>query len=296
MDLWKTMVRSNKIPTDQDAKLIYNAEGLACSAVVQEYHAMLEGGCEYSYVTNGVARILLRVPHDEPITLYYYFCDPHSEVDTVGDLTSHLSKTSVAKVLCLCLMAFRSPTRGQEWRNRWRPDLHTWQTSFEHARSQISSKELQQIPHSDSTNPEFPGPESGSSYDPPSSSPLLSPSDGRRVPTRSQSNCAPWEARPRSRSSNSSGSDTNQTGGHKRRISQVTPSPSARRSAQRQESGRDQEDYSRRHAARFCTQRCLHGLQAGEPLDELCPNVNHHCEGQNGLSQHPISVGDLMFH
>ncbi|KAJ5726573.1 uncharacterized protein N7483_007930 [Penicillium malachiteum] len=294
MDLWKTMVRSNKIPTDQDAKLRYNAERLACSAVVQEYHAMFEEGCEYSFVTNGLTRILLRVPEDEPTTLYYFFCDPHSEVDPAGDITSQLSKTSVARVLCLCLMAFRSPTRGQEWRNRWRPDLHTWETSFEHTRSQIPSKELEQIPHSDSTNPEFPSPESGSSYKLPSSSPLPSPSDGRRVPTRSQSHCAPWETRPRSQSPNSSGSDTNQTAGHKRRISQVTPSPSARRSGQRQESGRDQEDHSRRRAAQFCTQRCLLGLQTGASLDKLCPNVNHHREGQNDPSQHPISIGDLM--
>ncbi|KAJ6021258.1 hypothetical protein N7540_006762 [Penicillium herquei] len=294
MDLWKTMVRSNKIPTDQDAKLRYNAERLACSAVVQEYHAMFEEGCEYSYVTNGLTRILLRVPQNEPTTLYYFFCDPHSEVDPSGDKSSQLLKTSVARVLCLCLMAFRSPFRGQEWRNRWRPELHTWQTSFEHTRSQIPSKELQQIPHSDSTNPEFPSPESGSSYDPPSSSPPASPSDGRRVPTRSQSNCAPLETRPRSRSPNSSGSDTNQTAGHKRKISQVMPSPSARRSGQRQESRCNQEDHSRRCAAQFCTQRCLLGLQTGEPLDELCPNLNHHREGQNDLSQHPISVEDLM--
>ncbi|KAJ5993179.1 hypothetical protein N7451_008903 [Penicillium sp. IBT 35674x] len=294
MDLWKTMVRSNKIPTDEHAKLRYNAERLACSAVVQEYHAMFEEGCEYSYVTNGLTRILLRVPHDEPTTLYYFLCDPHNEVDPAGDTTSQLSKTSVARVLCLCLMAFRSPSRGQEWRNRWRPDLHTWQTSFEHARSQIPSKELQQIPHSDSTNPEFPSPESGSSYDPPSSSPLPSPSDGRRVPTRSQSNCAPLETRPRSPSPNSSGSDTNQTAGHKRRISRVTPSPSARRSGHRQESRREQEDHSRRCAAQFCTQRCLLGLQTGEPLDELCPNVDHHREVQKDPSHHPISVGNLM--
>ncbi|KAJ5559456.1 hypothetical protein N7513_001855 [Penicillium frequentans] len=295
MDLWKTMVRSNKIPTDEHAKLRYNAERLACSAVVQEYHAMFEEGCEYSYVTNGLTRILLRVPHDEPSTLYYFFCDPHGEVDPAGDVTSQLSKTSVARVLCLCLMAFRSPSRGQEWRNRWRPDLHTWQTSFEHARSQIPRKELEQIPHSDSTNPDFPSPESGSSYELPSSSPLPSPSDGRRrVPTRSQSNCAPLEARPRSPSPNSSGSDTNQNAGHKRRISQVTSSPSARRSGQRQESRRDQEDTSRRRAAQFCTQRCLLGLQTGESLDELCPNVNHHREGQNHSGQHPIAVGDLI--
>jgi hypothetical protein len=294
MDLWKTMVRSNKIPTDQDAKLRHNAERLVCSAIVQEYHVMIQEGLEYSYLTNGVTRVLLRVPQDNPTTLYYFFCDPHNEVDTSADTFPHISKTSVARVLCLCLMAFRSPARGQEWRNRLRPNLHTWETSFEHTRSQIPKKELQQIPHSDSTNPEFPSPESGSSYELLSSSPLPSPSEGRRVPTRSQSSCAPLEIRPRSRSPNSSGSDTNQGVSHKRRISQVTPSPSDRRSDRRQDSGHDQEDHSRRHAAQFCTQRCLLSLQTGKSLDELCPNVDYHRRGQGDPTQHPISAEDLM--
>ncbi|KAJ5343370.1 uncharacterized protein N7506_003194 [Penicillium brevicompactum] len=294
MELWKEMVRSNKIPTDQDAKLRYNAERLVCSAIVQEYHVMIQEGLEYSYLTNGIARVLLRVPRDDPTTLYYFFCDPHNEVDIAGDIDHQLSRTSVARILCLCLMAFRSPVRGQEWRNRFRPDLNTWETSFEHTRSQIPRKELQQIPHSDSTNPEFPSPDTSSSYELPSSSPLPSPSEGRRVPTRSQTRCAPSEIRPRSRSPNSSGSDTNQTAGYKRRISQVTPSPSARRSGRQQEPANDRDDHSRRCAALFCTQRCLLGLQTGKSLDELCPNVDHHRRGQNAPTQHPVSAEDLM--
>ena len=294
MDLWKQMVRSNKIPTDQDAKLRYNAERLVCSAIVQEYHVMIQEGLEYSYLTNGIARVLLRVPQDEPTTLYYFFCDPHSEVDTAADKFSQLSKTSVARVLCLCLMAFRSPARGQEWRNRLRPALHTWETSFEHTRSQIPRKELQQIPHSDSTNPEFPSPESGSSYELPSSSPLPSPSEGRRVPTRSQTSCAPSEIRLRSQSPNSSGSDTNQTAGHKRRISQVTPSPSSQQSGRQQETAYEQEDHSRRRAAQFCTQRCLLGLQTGNVLDESCSNVEYHRWSQDDPTQHPVSAEDLL--
>ncbi|KAF3000593.1 hypothetical protein E8E15_000234 [Penicillium rubens] len=69
MDLWKDMVKSNKIPTSKEAKLRYNAERLVCSAIVQEYHVMIQEGLEFSYVTNGIARVLLRVPHDDPSTL-----------------------------------------------------------------------------------------------------------------------------------------------------------------------------------------------------------------------------------
>ncbi|KAJ5322748.1 hypothetical protein N7452_011037 [Penicillium brevicompactum] len=41
MDLWKCMVRSNKITTDDAEKLKYNIERLVCSAIVQEYHMMI---------------------------------------------------------------------------------------------------------------------------------------------------------------------------------------------------------------------------------------------------------------
>ncbi|CAG8107674.1 unnamed protein product [Penicillium nalgiovense] len=292
MDLWKDMVRSNKISTDQEDKLKHNAERLSCSAIVQEYHVMIEEGLEYSSVTNGLTRVLLRVPRDQPSTLYYFFCDPQTIPE--GNITSQLWKSSVGTFLCLCLMAFRSPIRGQEWRNRVHPDLHTWQTSFDHTCSQIPGKELQQFPHSDSTNPEFPSPDSGSSYALPSSSPLPASSKGHRMPTRSQTSCAPSGIRPRSRSPGSSGSDTNQAAGHKRRISQVTPSPSARRSGRQQKAEQDQDDHSQRRAAKFCTQRCLLGLRAGNDLDELCPNVDHHRRGQTNPTQHPVSAEDMI--
>ncbi|KAJ5738680.1 hypothetical protein N7493_001835 [Penicillium malachiteum] len=294
MDLWKRMVRSNKIPTDQDAKLRYNAERLVCSAIVQEYHVMIQEGLEYSYLTNGLTRVLLRVPQDEPSTLYYFFCDPHSEVNVEGDITSQIWKTSIARVLCLCLMAFRSPIRGQEWRNRVGPDLHVWKTSFDHTRLQIPREESQQNPHSDSTNPDFPSPESGSSYRPSSSSPLPSPSEGRRVPTRSQNSCAPLEVRSRSWSPSSSGSDTNQEASHKRRISQVTNSPSTQQPDRQKKARHNQEDHSPHRVSQFCTQRCLLGLQTRESLDESCPNVNLHRQNQDIATQHPISAEDLV--
>ncbi|KAG0154617.1 hypothetical protein PDIDSM_185 [Penicillium digitatum] len=185
MDLWKCMVRANKITTDHAEKLKYNAERLVCSAIVQQYHVMIQEGLEYSYVTNGVARILLRVPYDDPSTLYYFFCDPNSEQSLQEP------NTSIARVLCLYLMAFHSPVRDQEWRNTVRSRLHLWTTSFDHARSQIPKEVLQQIaPHSDSTNSEYVSPESSSDYQP-SSPPLESPTAGRLMPARSQASCAP---------------------------------------------------------------------------------------------------------
>jgi hypothetical protein len=47
-------------------------------------------------------------------------------------------------------------------------------------------------------------------------------------------------------------------------------------------------------AAQYYTQRCLLGLQAGSSLDEPFLNVDHHREGQNDPSRHPISTEVLI--
>ncbi|KAL4935425.1 hypothetical protein BDV06DRAFT_207054 [Aspergillus oleicola] len=294
MNLWKAMVKSNKIPTDQESKLRYNAERLACSAIVQEYHVMIQEGLEYSYVTNGIARVLLRVPQENPSTLYYFFCDPNSEVDPEADYTSQLLRTSIARTLCLCLLAFRSPTRNQEWKNSAQKSLGVWPTSFDHTYSQIPETERQQaIPHSDSTTLEFPSPESGSLYEPPSSPPDSATADGRRVATSSQASCAPPGAQRRSQSPDSSGSDTNHATRRKRGFSQVASSPSAQRAARQHGTSNNQDSQSRRRDAQFCTQRCLLGLQTGGILDDCCPNVMLHRQSDNDL-QHPTTSGGLV--
>lgn len=169
-------------------------------------------------MTNGIARVLLYVPLDNLSTLYYFFYDPNSEVHPKFNNSSQLPKTSLARTLCLCLMAFRSPTRGQEWRNAIRPQLPPWTTTFDYTRSEIPEAELQQtLIYPDNTILEYTSPEYGSSYEPPSS-PLDSQTatTARQVPTRSQAGYAPLDVRHRSQSPDSSGSDSNEATGHKR--------------------------------------------------------------------------------
>lgn len=258
MDLWKEVVRNNKIPMEEGEKLRYNAKRLVCSAIAQEYHVMIQEGLEYSYLTNGSARVLLRVPYDNPSTLHYFLCDPNSEFEGEVEEDIEEPKTSIARVLCLCLMAFRSPVRGQEWRNNARLQLPVWKTSFDHTRSQIPVPELQQLPpHSDSTDSKYVSPESSSNYQT-SSSPLESPTaEGRRVPTRSQARCAPSNIRQRTQSPDSSGSDTNQAAGRKRGFSQVTSSPPIQQADRQRETWNNQNSQSRHHNSQFCTQKCL---------------------------------------
>ncbi|KAB8069197.1 hypothetical protein BDV29DRAFT_57075 [Aspergillus leporis] len=291
MDFWDEVVRPNFVPTEEPEKLRYNAARLTGSAVVQEFHVMIQEGLEYSYLTNGLALVLLRVPYDDPTTLYYHLCEPNMEIDPDDDRGFEQPMTAVARVLCLCLMSFRSRFRGQEWRNNALARLPEWTTSFAHIRSEIPQTELQRDPPDSEYTPSVSA-RTVSEYLP-SSSPVESPTEGRRVPTRSGARCAPANTTR----DGSPHSDTDQAPGRRKRcFSQITSSPSSpsvQRSA-RQAGSRDvQSGQSQQHSARFCTQRCLLGLQQGGLLDDHCPNVKLHRRGSNS-NRHPINAEGLV--
>ncbi|PIG82571.1 hypothetical protein AARAC_011925 [Aspergillus arachidicola] len=258
MNFWEEVVRSNSIPTEESAKLAYIAAWLTGSAVTQEYHVMIQEGLEYSYLTNGLALVLLRVPYDEPGTLYYHLCEPNVEIDPNDDWSFEQPLTAIARVLCLCLMSFGAPVRDQAWRNQASKKLPVWKTSFDHTRSQIPERELRQNPPS-------------SEYSP---------------------SCAPNTMERE----DSPDSDTDSApGGRKRGFSQVTSSPSSpsvQRSAR--QTGSQQNERGRyQHNAQFCTQQCLLGLQRGGTLDDHYPNAELHRQGGTS-NQHLIDAKGLV--
>ncbi|KAL4821546.1 hypothetical protein BDW67DRAFT_190958 [Aspergillus spinulosporus] len=273
---------------------------LTGSALVQEYSVMIEAGLEYSYVTNGLALVLLRVDYDEPGTLYYHLCEPNREIGQVDNFNYLLQPlTAVSRILCLCLMCFRSQYRDQEWRNKATQDLPIWESSFDETFSQIPKSELQQKPpDSDDTSSEVASSEIASRdyVDPlylPSSSPTPPPTSTRQTRKQSQARCAPPSPTP---SDGSPDPDADPAaGGRKRGSSQITSSPSsaqisARKSAalHTQSGGQDQQ-----HTAQFCTQQCLLGLQQGHQLDYNCPNVKLHRQGGNS-NRHLINADMLI--
>ncbi|KAL4994947.1 hypothetical protein BDV10DRAFT_142818 [Aspergillus recurvatus] len=291
MELWEEMVKCNTVPTDPMEKLRYNAERLVVSAIVQAFDVMIEEGRADAILTNGLTRVLLHVPYEDPTTLLYHFCEPNTEIDEEDLQDLRQPKTSIARVLCHCLQSFRSPTRDQEWRNYARSQLHVWETSFDHTRSLIPDEELRRTPPPYENTP---SPELTSSDYQPSSSPLESlTAKGRRVPTRSQARCTPHSPQHHSQSPDSSGSDSNRATGRKRGFSQVTSSPSAQRAARQRETGNNQDNRSRHRDAQFCTQRCLLGLQSGGALDDRCPNVMLHRRSK-GDFQHQITSENLV--
>ncbi|GIK05139.1 hypothetical protein Aspvir_009241 [Aspergillus viridinutans] len=290
MNFWDEVVQPETIPTDKKEKLKYNAERLAGSVLVQEYHVMIQEGLEYSYVTNGLALVLLRVPYDDPSTLDFYLCEPNMDVCADDDSTFQQPRTAIGRVLCICLMSFSSTPRSQEWRNAAQAKLHVWKTNFEYTRSQIPEEELRQTPpRSEYTSSEY----TGSEYLPSSSPVRTSPGRGRRVPTRSQVNCAPPDTARRSELMDSSDSDSQAAPGRKRGFSEVTSSPPIQRLTRQNHTQNCQDYGSRQHANMFCTQRCLLGLQQGGLLDDRCPNLKFHQQGGHG-NRHLINAERLV--
>ncbi|KAJ5522982.1 hypothetical protein N7513_003275 [Penicillium frequentans] len=286
MELWEEMVHCNIVPMSRIEKLQYNAERLTTSAIVQAYDVMIEEGRADAILTNGLARVLLHVPYDDPATLLYHLCEPNKEVDEELQNVQE-PNTSIARVLCLCLRSFRSPTRDQEWRNIARSKVHVWETSFDYTRSSIPGQELILTPPPPSSG----GPDS-SDYQP-SSSPDSPTVRGRRVSTRNQANCALLDVRQRTPSPNSSGSDSNQVTGRKRGFSQVISSPITQQAARQDAASSNQDNRPRNRA--FCTQRCLLGLRTSQDLDESCPNIKCHRQGQDDSKKHHITAEDLLF-
>ncbi|CAG8090927.1 unnamed protein product [Penicillium olsonii] len=223
MDLWQDMVRSNRIPTDPEAKAQFQASRLVCSAIVKEYHMMIQEGLEYSYLTTGITRVLLHVPYESPTTLYYFLCDPNNELDPELEESFQQPKTSIARVLCLWLTACRSTPRDQEWRNSVLPRLHVWETGFDDTGSQAQKAELEQTP------------------------------------------C-----------------DSNNT--TKRHTSLA---------AMIHHEASDNQGFSQYRDGKFCTLKCLRGLQTGGLLDHSCPKVKLHRRGKDD-TKHSTTSTDLL--
>ena len=295
MIFYHKIVELDTIPTSGLEKLKYNATRLTGSALVQEYHVMIQEGLEYSYLTTGLRHVQLWVPFDDPSTLYCDLCEPNLDVDVDARGFQGL-KTEIEKVLCLCLMSFHSCFHDQAWRNAAWAQLPIWKTSFDHTHSQIPTKELQQKPpNSDYDSAEYTSSEKTSSAYQPSSSPVESPIiKGRRVPTQSQAGCAPSNVVRREDSSDSDADPAASTG-RKQGFSQITSSPPTQQltSTTQRNHQRARGGQSYPHENKFCTQGCLLGLQQGGVLDACCPNVEFHLSGDHG-HRHPINMEELV--
>ncbi|KAL4778648.1 hypothetical protein BJX76DRAFT_352451 [Aspergillus varians] len=288
MDFWREVVQPDSVPTEEPEKSRYHAERLVGSAIVQEFHVMIQEGLEYSYLTNGLMDLHLWVPYDDPTTLYYHLGDPGA-YGMAGDAGPVIPRTRIERTLCLCLMSFRSFLRDQAWRNAAKNNLPKWRTSYNSDLSQIIVVDLPRDPNVDDTSSEFASPEQSTSEYLTSSSPITT---GPRVTTRAAASCAP-PSHPSHQSSSDSKTNPTASAGQKQGFSQITLSPPTQRSAPRGDRQGNQCRQSRSHNAPYCTQSCLLQLQQGGTLDPKCPNTDlHMLDGR--ADRHPISAPDLV--
>ncbi|OJJ79294.1 uncharacterized protein ASPGLDRAFT_52756 [Aspergillus glaucus CBS 516.65] len=291
MDFWEQVVKAHSVPNTEDEK----AERIVGSVITQEYHVMIQEGLEYSYVTNGLALILLRVPYDDPGTLYYHLCEPNLEVNSEDDQSFLQPATAIARVLCLCLMSFRSCLRSQQWRNEAEAQLPTWKSSFDDTQSPVS--EAESLRNTLNSKDPYSSPKSTTSeYQPPSSSSVESPTvKGRRAPTQSQPGCSPSTTTYYNESSDPD-LDFEASGqkGQKHGLSEISSSPVQRTVRWAGSQHTSQSDgRHRQHDADFCTQRCLLGLQLGGQLDDDCLNVLLHKQSEDSRL-HAIDLTTLV--
>lgn len=140
MNFLEKVVKAHDVPSTEEEK----SERIVGAVIAQKFDVMIQEGLEYSYVTNGFAMVLLHIPLEDPGTLYYHFCEPDSEVNLEDDQSFLQPTTSIARVLCLCLMSFCSQVRDQQWRNEAQKELPIWKSSFDDSRTPVSEDELPQ--------------------------------------------------------------------------------------------------------------------------------------------------------
>ncbi|KAJ5273118.1 hypothetical protein N7478_008243 [Penicillium angulare] len=124
MDFWQDVVRKDSETTaaESSEKIQHDAERTVGAVLTQVYDDMICQGLEYSWITNGLALVLLHIPYNEPSTLEYFLCDPLQVKP--GDLQE--PNTAVARVLCLILMGCLCSPRDTPWRESTKRSLHRW--------------------------------------------------------------------------------------------------------------------------------------------------------------------------
>ena len=256
-------IPSNDAPPEEKAE--YKADKLCTDVATQIFHYMIVNGLEYSYITTGKGLVFLRIMKDEPDTLYYHLSVPTEDVKQDEALEYLYPRTSVAQILSLCLMAFKTERRTVRWRKQVKKALDTYAVNW------YAILEGQGALDSDP-------PKAGSNY------------KGRQNPikknspyyTRAWTRCNPGKKEENLHDNDSdegSGPETPTRKGksniqHKQ-VAAASKVGGVRRGTGN-DHGRGRGNGRQRYRQPYCTQDCLAGLVRGTDVDWNCPNVDLH--------------------
>ncbi|MCJ1267059.1 hypothetical protein MMC22_006944 [Lobaria immixta] len=254
-------------PTESEAKLQYNADQLVSAVATQTFHYMIENGLKYSYITTGEAFVFLHIKKKDPTTLYYHLTVPTE--DAVDDAEGFLySQTAISQVVTLCLLAFQSKQRDQQWRQDAKKQLKQWKIDYEAILLQIPETERKLTP-----SVAYKG----------GRKPIIKRSP---IITRNSGRCKPGDL---DKSSDDDRDDPDTPSGPGRKILGDQKGKGKMRGRNRIARGKPSSDGNRQR--QYCTQTCLLGIAQKSSLDQKCPNVSlHRTHGR----QHAIDLQEFL--
>ncbi|KAF2245095.1 hypothetical protein BU26DRAFT_533212 [Trematosphaeria pertusa] len=249
---------------------------LVAATITQVFSYMIRSGLEFGCVCIGEATIFLRVPEEDPSTVYFYLSVPKGDVGdstgwtTDGDQDNRLHLTAVGQMLAFTLQSLRKVQRPNDWRASALKQLQTWDIVY--------NEFVAAVPK---------GTEAPSSeYRPSRQLGFLRASPIRLRPRRGalvRRSCGSNDP--------SALGDSDQSGSDSETPSRrARPPPSSRAvelplRAAASSSSKKTTTSGDRAGQQYCTQECLRGLLDGGPLDKSCPNIDQH-----GYDHHQIDA------
>ncbi|MCJ1240912.1 hypothetical protein MMC14_008916 [Varicellaria rhodocarpa] len=256
--VYKEKPEEQMTPADEDIrqeKLQYNADKLVAAVVTQTFHAMIDFGLEYSYITTGEAFVFLRIRWEDPVTLYYHLFIPGEDAEEKTQTS--LAQTAISQVISMCIMASKSIQYSHTQRKDAKTNLQKYRIDYEAILREIPESERKQTP-----SVAYKGRKNQN----PKRSPYLTRQRTRGGADRNQSDSSDEGGSPNTPS---------KTRGSSSRGKRVLKSTGGQSSSRGNDKGRQQTE-GRSGPRSYCTQACLLGLAHRRKVDEGCPNIGFH--------------------
>ncbi|EER24898.1 hypothetical protein CPC735_014960 [Coccidioides posadasii C735 delta SOWgp] len=244
----------------------FAAKCLAAAIVTQLFSYMIGKGIQYGYVCTGEAFVFLHIPNDDPTIVYFSLCVP--SLDVMDDDQTRLHRTAAAQAFAFAIQALSVDPPPASWHDRT-TTLDVWPVEYDDVLRDIPEtvrKEPRATPYKPQRWKGF-----------------------KRSPIQTRSRCKPLDsdmvADDDSSSSEEGPPSPSPKHSYRSGRRQALMSPGTRSDKKPNSSRRGQQPVQQRviNNRPFCTQKCLLGLANGGPVDETCPNFEHH--GPEHISQ-----------